>query len=110
MPRTAKDPRPEPRSRYGYEKACAEIEKVLDRKGRGSRKDAATALGLKAPQFSKRMGATWEIGERFRVEDFGTLADWAKAPPGWPFIPWDEGDQMERDAREWRRLKRGGKG
>jgi hypothetical protein len=32
--------------------------------------------------------------EMFRLEHFGAIADWAGAPPGWPFIPWELAEAM----------------
>lgn len=90
---------PLPTSRYSYEAAALEVERLLKRKGRGSQKQAAAACGLTASQFSKRVYGV----EMFRVEHFGAIADWAGAPTGWPFIPWEIAEERDKAFRASRR-------
>ena len=91
-----------PESRYAYERVTREIERVLDQHGRGSRKAAAAACLLTAPQFSKRMTGV----ERFSVEHLGIIADHLQAPLGWPFVPWDLALEMVTALRELRNRRR----
>jgi hypothetical protein len=88
-----------PVSRYSYEAVTLEIQLLLRKKGHGSKKLAAAAAQLTASQFSKRLrGAP----EKFEVEHLGAIADWAKAPPGWPFVPFEHAEEMQRAWKEKR--------
>jgi hypothetical protein len=92
-----------PRGRYDYVAVCDEIRRVLKREGRGSYKTAAAACKLKATAFSQRLRGK---ESRFELEHLGALADRFDAPPGWPLVPWEVGEEMEHARRE----KRTGRG
>ena len=98
MPPRPADKRP-PKTRHTYEDVVLEIRLLLNRAGTGSQKEAAAAAGLTPSQFSKRMVATWEKGERFRIEHLGALALWANAPRGWPLIPWAHAEELDKRSR-----------
>jgi hypothetical protein len=80
-----------PVGRYSYEEATKEVERLLDRLGRGSAKQLAVYLDMTEAQFSHRMRGVYA---RFSLEHFGAIADWAareareQPPPGWPFERW----------------------
>ncbi len=79
------------RSRYSYEQICLEIESRLSKRGMQAR--AAEACLLATPQFNKRLHRT--STERFEIEHLGAIADFLRAPPGWPLIPWHVAERME---------------
>ena len=91
--------KPVPRSRYSYELVVLEVGRRLAVMGKGSHGRAAEALGMTPSQFAKRMAATGDAGERFRIEHLGALADWAQAPVGWPFISWEQGEALQAALR-----------
>ncbi len=82
-----RDPvKPPKQTRYRYVDVVVEIERYLDRRGRGAAKEAAKLLGMTESQFSKRLRG---VHARFSIEQLGALALWADhSPPGWPLVPW----------------------
>lgn len=92
---------PEPRvGRYSMARASAEVARVIQRKKeRGLHVRVARELNISSQQFSHRCAARYD----FTLEELGIVADVLNAPPGWPFIPWEEAE--ERDAA-WRNRKR----
>jgi hypothetical protein len=92
--------KPRPLGRYSRAKVVAELEEQFGRRKRGARKNLAIALGFKPPEITKRQNddeAHWSI------EDLGRVADEWGAPPGWPFIPWDEAEKRDEF---WRRHRK----
>lgn len=75
---------PPPPSRYSYRAATKEIEREISAGERGTQKDVANYCNLTEQQFSHRMRG---VNAKFTVEHFGAIADFFKAPPGWPFVP-----------------------
>jgi hypothetical protein len=90
-------PTDESYGRYTYEAVILELQILLKKKGHGSKKLAAATADLLPTQFSKRLRGS---PERFTIEQLGRIADWAKAPPGWPFIPWEHAEDMRRAWRD----------
>jgi hypothetical protein len=83
--------------RYSYARAMKELEAKLQERKRGSHKAAASALGMKPPDFSKRLNEV--EGARFTVEELGLIADHFQAPPGWPCVEWMHAEELERAYR-----------
>lgn len=83
-PRRAKSP---PESRYSYDRITEEIQSAIERTKRErpgfTQKDVASYCNLTEQQFSHRMSG---IRVWFKVEDLGAIADFLRAPPGWPFV------------------------
>lgn len=57
-------------------------------------KTLASVVGVSPGQFSRKIHMTGE--SKFTVEEFGALADFFQAPPGWPFISIELAEQMHR--------------
>lgn len=80
-----------PPSRYSYEAVTEEIERALSSDAARSKgitqKDVAFHCNLTEAQFSHRMRGVYS---QFEVEHFGAIADFLKAPAGWPFVQWNE--------------------
>ncbi len=93
-------PEPLPVSRYVYDRIVQEIEAKIDASELGTQKLIAAAAHLDESAFSHRMTGG---KSRFKVEHLGAIADYFKAPTGWPFLPWKDAD--ERD-RAWKRRRR----
>lgn len=87
---------PFPKSRYSYRRVVDEIEAQLENRGVGEQKAAAAAAGMDESAFSHRLTG---IKSRFNVEQLGAIADHWNAPPGWPFVPWDEAEKRRRNAK-----------
>lgn len=91
--------------RYTYAAVRSEIEAFLKDKGRGGGRGAskrlAGALDLDAPGFRHKL--IEYRGERFTVEQLGAIADAANAPVGWPFVPWEDGRDLQDAERFVRR-------
>jgi hypothetical protein len=86
-------PTPPPVSRYSYRRVVEEIEAQLDKRDIGEQKVVANAAGLDESAFSHRLtGAK----SKFNLEQLGAIADFWRAPAGWPFIPWGEADEREK--------------
>jgi hypothetical protein len=85
MPRR---PKPPP-GRYTLRKVSLEIEDQLRIRGRGSQKEAANALGISEQSFSAKQRG---VETNWKIEEIGQLADYWKAPPGWPWITWSEAE------------------
>jgi hypothetical protein len=98
------DPRPPaPRvGRYSVGRAAGEVERhIQSAKKRGTHVRAAEALGISSQQLSHRIDGTY----KFTIEELGILADHFRAPPGWPFIPWEEAEQRDEAWRTRRQRK-----
>jgi transcriptional regulator with XRE-family HTH domain len=91
--------KPPPKSRYSYKAATTEIEKEISAGERGTQKDVASYLNLTEQQFSHRMRG---VNAKFTVEHFGAIADFFKAPAGWPFVPMTDEERAAR-ARKGKR-------
>lgn len=90
---------PLPESRYSYRAAVLEVEKEIAEAERGVQKQLANELGLTEPQFSHRMRGK---NAKFQVEHFGAIADFFKAPQGWPFVALTAEERKRRRARKIR--------
>jgi hypothetical protein len=90
-----------PEPRYTLERVATEIEEQIRRRGRGSQKDAAIGIGLSEQAFSHKQTGTHS---NWSVEELGRLATYWKAPVGWPWVPWDEGEALDA----LRRMSRAG--
>jgi hypothetical protein len=66
----------------------------------GRTSDIANALDLSPSLISPRLRGRI----RFTVEEFGVIADEARAPAGWPFIAWEEAVRLDREYRGPRTL------
>jgi hypothetical protein len=84
---------PRPTSRYTVRRATEEIEEQLRVRGRGSRKEVALAIGLDEAAFSHKMRG---LKTRFSVEEIGRIASHWNAPIGWPWLPWQLGEVIDR--------------
>lgn len=78
-------------SRYSTDRVCDEIEAALSARDLDD-KEVAVAVGISQPQFSHKLRT--RKGSSWRIEELGLIADFLKAPPGWPFVPWDVGDRL----------------
>ncbi len=95
MPRPA-GPRTPPR--YSLEDATAEVLAFLNDKVRGGTKRGmkarlAAACAMTPSHFSHCLNPGRK--EKFRIEDFGSIAEEIGAPAGWPWIPWGDGMQLD---------------
>lgn len=90
MPRSL--PSPPPPSRYAYRRIVEEIEAQIDIRGVGAQKAVAAYVNLDESAFSHRLTG---VKSKFTVEQLGAIADFWKAPAGWPFIPWVEADTRD---------------
>jgi len=89
-----KNPAPQPgTSRYPHSAIALEIERILDRGERGTKKRAAQAAGLDPSSLRNRI--TEREGYRFSVDEIGAIAQELGAPTGWPFVPWEEGERWD---------------
>ncbi len=81
--------KPVPPSRYSRAKIAIEIRDELRRQRRqGGPTMAAVAhhLGLRVRQdLSHRLSGAYKL----EIEEIGAIADFLKAPEGWPFIDWN---------------------
>lgn len=89
--------KPPPKSRYSYREATLEIERQLVKRDRGAQKEVAGYCNLTEQQFSHRMRG---VNAFFKIEHFGAIADFWKAPPGWPFVPWTDDEAATRGRRK----------
>lgn len=87
--------KPRPLGRYSRKRVIEEIEEQFRRRGRGSRKALAHAIGFRPPEIAKYQK---DEEAHWNFEEVGRVADEWSAPAGWPLIPWDEA--LERD-RAW---------
>lgn len=70
--------------RYSVREATAEVRKAMDRSVPPLLdKEVAAELDLDAGTFSYKIRMT---KSSFSVEEFGVIADFFRAPPGWPFV------------------------
>jgi hypothetical protein len=81
-----------PTSRFSYRRVVEEIEAQIDGRGIGAQKAVAGYVNLDESAFSHRLTG---VKSKFTVEQLGAIADFWRAPTGWPFIPWDEAEQRE---------------
>jgi hypothetical protein len=94
--------KPRPLGRYSLPSVIAELEDQFRRRGRGSKKALAAGIGFKPPEITKRQN---DDEAHWNLEELGRVADEWGAPPGWPFIPWDEADEREKVWKKHRRQK-----
>jgi hypothetical protein len=80
-------------SRYTTSRATAEVAEQLRRRGRGAAKQAALAIGRTEQAFSAKMRGRYSS---LSVEEFGLLAEFWGAPTGWPWVPWELGEVIDR--------------
>lgn len=74
-------------SRYSIAEATAEVRKAMGRsRPPVADKVMAAELGLNPGSFSAKINMTRST---FTVEEFGKVADFFDAPPGWPFVHGD---------------------
>lgn len=74
--------------RYVYKDVTREIGRYIAKSPRGTKKDLAAATGMDHTAFAHRMAGRY----RFSFEQIGAIAEAAKAPPGWPWLPWVEAE------------------
>lgn len=73
-----------PVGRYSVKEATAEVRKAMDRSAPPILdKEMAAHLDLDPGSFSNKIRMT---KSSFTVEEFGVVADFFDAPPGWPFV------------------------
>lgn len=72
--------------RYSTKAVSLEIAAAIKRRGRGTHKDLAAHMGWTSQQLSHRLAVDTT---RWRIEQIGAIAEFFKAPPGWPFVAWD---------------------
>jgi hypothetical protein len=83
---------PLPHARYTLRRTTEEIADVLRRRGRGSRKEVALAIGLTEQAFSHKMRMVYTSLD---IEEIGRIATYLDAPTGWPWVPWSEGERID---------------
>jgi hypothetical protein len=76
-----------PVGRYSTREATTEVRKAMDRSLPPILdKEMAAHLGLDAGTFSYKIRMT---KSSFTIEELGVIADFFRAPPGWPFVHGD---------------------
>jgi hypothetical protein len=79
--------------RYSAKHVSLEIAAAIARKGRGTHKALAAHMGWTSQQLSHRLAVDTT---RWKVEEIGAIADFMRAPPGWPFVAWDVAEAVFR--------------
>lgn len=85
---------PDEATRYPYRTVAKEIERALDAGPIGTKKRCAQAAGLSPDGLRNRIVA--RPGYRFAVDEIGAIAKELGAPTGWPFVPWDEAERLDK--------------
>jgi hypothetical protein len=86
-PTSAREPR------VTYERVTLEIERRLKAPDqRGSQARCAEAVGMDSGTFRHTMNE--REGARFSIEELATIAEVLHAPPGWPWLTWEEAEQL----------------
>jgi hypothetical protein len=86
-------------ARYRAKSAASEIDRFLserrDEKGKPLylAKELADAGGMSESTFSHKMAGR---RSKFTVNELGLIADHVKAPPAWPFYPWELCEVIDR--------------
>lgn len=79
--------------RYSYVDAAYEVQRWMEAE-RGRKKRIAGALDMDPTGVAPRLRG---FRARFSISALGIIADEAGAPPGWPFLSWE--DAVELDPR-----------
>ena len=74
-----------------YADVTANISEWLATQPRGTKKALAAALGIDKTGLSHRMSGRYQ----FDVEQLLLVAQFAKAPPGWPMVAWSLAERLE---------------
>ena len=77
--------------RVTYADVTANISEWLATQPRGTKKALAAALGIDKTGLSHRMSGRYQ----FDVEQLLLVAQFAKAPPGWPMVAWTLAERLE---------------
>lgn len=85
----------ETKPRYTPDSARLEIRRVIDqqKKNRGLKKRLAIAAGIDSSGFTHRLNG--RPGYTFSIEEIGSIAEEAKGPTGWPWVPWEIGEAFD---------------
>jgi hypothetical protein len=86
--------------RYSAEAAAVEVRRAMStRPGPDgqlvSQKMLAGFLGISEGQLSRKIRMSDGKSE-FNINELGMLADFFRAPLGWPFLPWEVGEKAFR--------------
>jgi hypothetical protein len=81
--------------RYDEKEIAARVDKL--RKARGVEvKVICAAIGLEKWDWSRKVRLD---RSSFSIEELSRIADYLSAPPGWPFLPAELGEVLERVLR-----------
>ena len=86
-----KPPREIPSSRHSYAAVAAEITRYT-KAVRGRHKEIAGILHLTSQQLTHRIRG---VQTELTIDEIGVIADWARAPLGWPLLSWDVAKGLE---------------
>lgn len=92
---------PEVESRYSFRGAVREIQRLIERLGRGAQKAVALGIGINEQQMSAKLRG---VTDEMTLEQIGKVASLLDAPVGWPWVPWAEADLLPALPRLRRKL------
>lgn len=76
-------------------RAAREVHRTIQNHPRGTHASVARELGISSQQLSHRLANDYD----FTLEEIGIVADFLRAPAGWPFISWGEGEERDEAYR-----------